>query len=118
MKSHPARLMSSRFSDDCNLLKDLQTDQEIVLKLKQLNSAHYKNVIRSRLLSSAVRVDARLVPGIANSFKKIQRMAGIDKPMEAYVYEDSSINACVTQGRSYTIVALSSGAINSLAEHE
>jgi len=118
MKSYSASLMSSRFSGDSDLLDSLRADSQIAEKLKQLNSAQHRNSVRTQLLSGAVRVDVRLVPAISNSFEEIRKKAAIDEPMEAYLYQDSSINACVTKGRTHTIVALSSGAINGLSDTE
>ena len=100
------------------MLSALKSDEDFAAKLEQIKPTQYQRTLRARLLSSAVRVESSLLPHVTEAFEKLKHRVGIDEPMEAYVYQESAINAFVTRGHSYTFVALSSFAVNQLTEAE
>jgi uncharacterized tellurite resistance protein B-like protein len=112
------RLRSSRFVADAELLESLKADERISPHLDGAVARVQQNRVRAQLLSHAVRVDLRLIPGVARSFQDLRERAAIAAPMEAYVYEESSINAFVAKGRTHVLIVLSSGAVNSLSDGE
>jgi uncharacterized tellurite resistance protein B-like protein len=111
-------LQHSRFSGDTGLLRSIRADETLNARLTDAGALHHQNSVRMHLLASAVRVDLKLLPDVAKSLSELQSRAQLDSPMEAYVFDESSINAFVTKGRSQVIVALSSGAVNNLTQQE
>lgn len=111
-------LRCSRFVGDTNLLESLRADDDISRRLNDAAAVHHQNSIRTQLLAHAVRVDLHLIPRVARSLDQLRGRTNIDTPMEAYVFEDSSINGFVTRGHSHTFVVLSSGAVNNLSAPE
>ena len=71
-----------------------------------------------QMLANAVRVDGSVIPHLSNSTRELQERVGLEQPLEAYVFQEASMNAFVTRGRSHILVALSSGAVNHLAADE
>jgi len=112
------QLTDSRYRGDYELLEELRSDETVAKQLSKINVDQHRNMIRAQLLSSAVRVEANLLPNITQAFDGLKSRAGIDEPMEAYVYEESAINAFVARGRTHTLVGLSSGAVMKLSEGE
>jgi len=74
--------------------------------------------VRAQLLSTAVRVESNLLPNITEDFHTLKTRVGLEESMEAYVYEESSINAFVTKCRTHTMAGLSSGAVTKLSKEE
>ena len=111
-------LQHSRFVGDTNLLRSIRADEALNLRITDAGALHHQNSVRMHLLASAVRVDLKLLPDVARSLSELQKRAQIDSQMEAYVFDEASINAFVTKGRSHILVALSSGAVNNLAQEE
>lgn len=119
IRTNPSeKLMATRFGGDLLLLDSLLEDPILGKRIRDINSALSRNTIRTKLLGSAVRVDSKLLPKISDTFNRVRMRSGITKKMEAYVYQDSSINAFVTTGRTHLFVVLSSGAVNNLSEEE
>jgi len=111
-------LISNRYSGDYALLADLQADEAIDEQLSKINVDRHRNNVRAQLLSTAVRVESNLLPNITDAFHTLKTRAGLEEEMEAYVFEESSINAFVTKGRTRTLVGLSSGAVTKLSSKE
>ncbi len=111
-------LISSRFTGDVELLEQLRADEVIAQRLNEHAAIKYQSSMRTHLLSNAVRVDTRLVPAVAAACSRLKEVANLESDMEVYIFEDSSINAFVSEGNVHTFVALSSGAVNNLSEVE
>jgi hypothetical protein len=65
-----------------------------------------------------VRVEPSSLRNVSNAFESLIERAGIEESMEAYIYDEPSINAFVTRGREHTFIVLSSAAVNKLTEIE
>ena len=111
-------LNKARFSGDIELLESIQKDENLSSQVGASAFEKRRKTIRKQLLSSAVRVDSRLLPKLYNSFKALKKRAGMVSDLEAYVFEEPTINAFVTAGERHTYVALSSAAINTLSDQE
>ena len=111
-------LAAARFCGDASLLDGLRSSESISAHIEAFDTVRRRHSIRTQLLARAVRVDLRMVPGVAASFQSLRNRLGIDVPMEAYVFQDASINAFVVRGRRHVFVALSSAAVNGLQEAE
>lgn len=116
MASH--RLISARYSEDRDLLQALRSHPALGSGLASPASGSAGRNTREQLLASAVRVDARVLPRLAESIERVRRVAGLEEGFEVFVYEDASINAFVTRGRSRLLLGLSSGAVNLLGAPE
>lgn len=114
----PKELAAIRFSEDLRRLDLLRQDPHVAPSLISNATDHFRASRRTRLLASALRVDEKLIPGLAKSFETLRNAAKVEEPMEAYVFEDSSINAFVTAARQHILVGLSSGAVNHLSHAE
>lgn len=111
-------LNKARFSGDAELLASIQKDDNLSSRIGDSAYEKQRKTIRKQLLSSAVRVDPRLLPKLDNSFKALKKRSGLVAELEAYVFEEPTINAFVTAGDRHTYVALSSAAINKLSDQE
>ena len=111
-------LNTARFSGDVELLESIKKDEQLSDQIGIAAFEKRRKTIRKQLLSNAVRVDPRLLPKLANSFAGLKERAGLADDLEAYVYEEPTINAFVAAGHRHTYVALSSAAINKLSEEE
>lgn len=110
-------LDSIRFTADRRLLTELRAGSENIRASTAGYEEHRRNM-RRHLLSSAVRVDAVLLPKLAASIDAVRERANYDEAIEAYVFDDASINAFFSAGVSHTFLGLSSGAINTLSPDE
>jgi uncharacterized tellurite resistance protein B-like protein len=113
-----AELIANRYNGDQSLLGELQADEVIAEQLGKINVDRHRNNVRAQLLSTAVRVESNLLPNITEAFHTLKTRVGLEESMEAYIYEESAINAFVTKGRTHTMVALSSGAVTKLSKEE
>ncbi|MCC6746713.1 MAG: M48 family metallopeptidase [Deltaproteobacteria bacterium] len=113
-----SKLLASRFLPDLELLERLKAEPQLAAKLTAQAGGAGRNWIRAQLLSTAVRVEPRLMPAIARCLEEVRQRAGLGDPLEAYVHEEAAINAFVTKGRTHTLVVLSSAAVNTLEEDE
>ena len=111
-------LNQARFSGDSELLESIKKDEELSDQFGIAAFEKTRKTIRKQLLASAVRVDPRLLPKLANSLAALKQRAGLTHELEAYVFEEPTINAFVTASDRHTFVALSSAAINKLTEEE
>ncbi len=111
-------LNQARFSGDAELLESIKKDDQLCNQIGIAAFDKRRKTIRKQLLSNAVRVDPRLLPKLDNSFNALRRRAGLQEELEAYVFEEPTINAFVAAGHRHTYVALSSAAINKLKEEE
>lgn len=112
------KLEACRYRGDLDHYNSLKNHPRLGKRIEDAKSAIVRRTIRSHLLHSMVRVDARLLPQIAGSMARLQPAAGLADAIEMYVFESSAVNAFITRGRSHLFVALSSGAINILTERE
>ncbi|MGB0680301.1 MAG: M48 family metallopeptidase [Polyangiales bacterium] len=111
-------LEAIRFAEERACFEALGTRPELdAQRAQQLQESHRRSV-RKRLLASAVRVDARMLPKLDASIRAVQERAHFTEAMEAYVFEDAAINAFVTPGKKHTYLGLSSGAVGALSEQE
>jgi Zn-dependent protease with chaperone function len=111
-------LAAARFSGDIELLDALRRDEVIRQQLQRTELLRKRSRVRARLLSDAVRVNVGLIPNVAQSFERLRSCLDDDRPLEAYVFADASVNAFVTEASNRYIVAVSSGAVNLLSAEE
>ena len=108
-----------RFAADRELFEALLKDEHLAGPL-QSHAAyeHHRKIVRMHLLSSAVRVDARMLPKLAASIDAMHERAHYEGEVEAYVFEDPAINAFMAEGEKRTFLGISSGAVNGLSGRE
>lgn len=116
--SNNSSVAACRYRGDASLLETIQATPALAQRMTQVDALRRRHSLRANLLASAVRVDLKLVPRVASSFAQLADRLALTAPMEAYVFEQSSINAFVAQGHKHLLVALSSGAVNGLTEQE
>ena len=112
------RVRACRFRADVALLERITGDQQLHAAIQDPRALEHRRTARGQLLASAVRVDERIVPGLARTFAEIAERAGIDVPFEAYVHQDAEINAYVGMGAGHLLISLTSGAVELLDENE
>lgn len=93
-------------------------DAELKAQLQRTEVLRQKSLIRTRLLSDAVRVNARFAPSVAESIARLSQHLQTEKALEAYVFADPSVNAFVTEGSKRLILGLSSGAVGIMTAPE
>ena len=104
-----------RFGGDQAAFDALLEDEHLAGPLRsRAGYEQHRKTVRMRLLSTAVRVDPRMLPGLDASIAVIRERACYDDPVEAYVFEDPTINAFMTQGEKQTLLGISSGAVERL----
>jgi len=112
------KLRCCRYSGDVELLDGLRADPDLARRLDDTDVLRRRSAARAQLLAQAVRADLHMIPRVARSMADLVERAGVDSPMEAYVFQDPAINAFVTRGRVRVLVGLSSAAVNGLSETE
>jgi Zn-dependent protease with chaperone function len=117
VESNQHALHTVRFGGDLELFEQLSRE-DLADRLTQAGFEQHRQSIRKRLLSSAVRVDPRMLPKLDASIRALKRRANYEEHFEAYVFEGTEINAFLTRGEKHTFLGLSSGAINVLSEAE
>lgn len=70
--------------------------------------------VRTRMLAGAVMVEPGVLPHLAAAIERITALCPDLGEVECFVFNDPSVNAFVTPGRSRTLLAISSAAINHL----
>lgn len=104
-----------RYSGDQTLFDAMLDDERLAGPLRsRAGYEQHRRTVRMRLLSSAVRVDERLLPSLDASIRAVCERACYDEPVEAYVFEDPTINAFMTEGERETLLGISSGAVERL----
>lgn len=116
---HCDRLEGARFAGERTELEALRADSEIAPRLEAAaRRCDAAEGARRHFLSDAVRVDERLLPGLAGALADVASRAKLDLPMEAFVYGDPSVNGSVLRTASRLIIVLSSGAVERLSGPE
>lgn len=118
MSSFSDVIARSRYGGDARGLAGLAASGERRGGLRSPESAQHEATARAQLLAEGVRADPALLPAVALAASELRERAGIDEPVEVYVFDQASINAFVTRGRKNVIVGLSSGAVNGLSLRE
>lgn len=111
-------LDACRFTDDIALLQAIRDDKELAQQLQRTEALRRHSRMRTRLLSSAVRVHEKLIPNVARSLEHVSTMLDTSKPLEAYVFDEHQVHAFVSENRNRYLVGLSSGAVNRLTAEE
>ena len=108
----------SRYRGDVQRLEALSAARSLKGGGRSLEAQHHQATIRAQLLAEGVRADMALLPTVALAVRDLQARAGIAEPLEVYVFDEGSVNAFVTRGRSRVLVGLSSGCVNALTPRE
>jgi hypothetical protein len=108
----------ARFAGDRDLLDQIRRDEAVAPALQRTEILRRYSVTRMRLLSQAVRVNVRLMPNVAASFAHLSQHLNSNKPLEAYVFGEPTINAFVAEGVNHILVGVSSGAVSNLSSEE
>lgn len=111
-------IRTARFAGDAERVQAILADPDLKAQLQRTEVLRQKSLIRTRLLSDAVRVNARFVPSVAESIARLGQHLQSEKQLEAYVFADPSVNAFVTEGSKRLILGLSSGAVGLLTAPE
>lgn len=111
-------LMGCRYQGEADLLQTLKSDEGVRHRLEPRVAEEHRARLRTSLLSNAVRVDARVLPQLAEALATISARTGMTIPLEAYVHHDSSVNAFVAKGSEQILVVLSSATVNKLTADE
>lgn len=107
-----------RFPGDQLRLAALLQDQCIRAGLESGRLLAGRSAQRARLLGSAVMVESSVLAPLAAAVDAVTTRFSNLGSVECYVYNAPEVNAFVTPGRSRTLIALSSAAVNHLSEHE
>lgn len=86
--------------------------------LQRIDVLRRNSTLRARLLGNAVQVNTRLIPHVARSFSRVTERIGIDKPLVAYVFDESQVHTFVRETSRHYLVGLSSGAVNLMDAEE
>ena len=107
-----------RFSGDVRSFRSIMDDAG----LQRLVSTARRRVgllpARREVLSSAVRIEPRLLPELHRAIGDVLSRTGEARPFETFVYCDSGINASVMPAGSRNILMLSSAAVERLKAPE
>lgn len=112
------RLDEARFEGDTSGEQAIRSDPQLGPMIESAAGSGPGSSIRQHFLSTAVRVDPKVLPGLAQAFDDINDRTGLNEPMEAYVHADQNINACVVRGADRIYVVLSSAAVERLSSAE
>ncbi len=108
-----------RFGGDQSLFDAMLDDERLAGPLRsRAGYEQHRRTVRMRLLSTAVRVDERLLPALDASIRAVCERARYEEPVEAYIFEDPTINAFMTEGERETLLGISSGAVERLLSTE
>lgn len=107
-----------RFPGDRRRLTALLEDESIRAGLESGKLLAERSAQRARLLGSAVKVESGVLPPLAAAVDTVTNQFPGLGSVECYVYNASDVNAFVTPGRTRTLLALSSAAVNHLNEQE
>ena len=118
MSPEASPLHSIRFAGDRQLFRQLREGGVQTATPSTAEYEQHKRTLRKRLLSSAVRVDPVLLPKLDASIRAVRERASFGPEIEAYVFDDPSVNAFFSEGQSHTFLGLSSGAVNTLSSDE
>ena len=124
MRRMPPRAMdresfaAARFGGDIELLGTIRADEAIIKQLQRTEVLRRNSRLRAELLGNAVRVNTKLIPNVARSLERVAAVLSTRKPLEAYVFAKPLVAAFVSETNSRYLVALSSGAVNSLSAEE
>lgn len=111
-------LASSRYAGDVELMQAIRKDPALTQQQKRADILRTQSTTRMRLLANAMRVCPDVLPDVAGAVARVQARVDVGKPLEAFVFADSDVNAFVTEGSSRFLVALSSGAVQVLSPEE
>ena len=112
------RVRACRFAPEVEQLERIRTDKHLLEAIQDPIAIEQRRTARGQLLASAVRVDERIIPGLARTFADIAERAGIDTPFEAYVHQSPEVNAFVGMGAGHLLIGLTSGAVELLDQQE
>lgn len=107
-----------RFAGDRELQDVILADGELGERVRSGGYEQHRKTVRLRLLSTAVRVDPRMLPKLAESIDAIRARTRYERPIEAYVFQSSEINAFLTEGTNRTYLGLSSAVVDTFSERE
>lgn len=111
-------IVEIRFAGDRELQDALLGDRDVGERLRLGAYERHRATVRRHLLSTAVRVDPRMLPKLAASIASIKERTGYRPHIEAYVFQSAEINAFLTQGDNRTYLGLSSAVVNHFSERE
>ncbi|MCE7871950.1 M48 family peptidase [bacterium CPR1] len=111
-------IQEARYSGDLELLERIQTDAELRNQFQRIEVLRSRSLLRSQLLSSAVRVQPSFIPELADLIARVSEHFLDDKPVEAYVFGSSDVNAFIADLSRHRVIGLSSGALSTLTMPE
>jgi len=99
-------------------LERLMQDEVVQRALESGKALRARTAMRMRLLGGAVMVDPAVLPHLAQAVEGLTSRYPDIGDVECFVFHASSVNAFVTKGRTRTLMAVSSGAVNHLEAAE
>lgn len=109
---------AARYAGDVRAMDAILADTTLGKVVADARSTAGIHSARQHLLSEAVRINPRLLPGLAGALREVAERARIDQPLEAYVHSSPEINAGVIMAHNRKLVLLTSGAIERLTGDE
>lgn len=103
-----------RFSSDARGAAAIQADPELNRLMADAQAGGWASQARMRALSSAVKVQPRLLPELAASVRAVAEHAGVDESFECFVFAHDAINGMVMEATDRKVVMLSSAAVERL----
>jgi hypothetical protein len=113
-----ANLQTWRFPGDRSAMELVLAEAPIREAIDSGKVLRERNSIRTRLLGGAVMVEHGVLPHLAAAVDHISGQFPQVGAIECFVYHSSEVNAFVTPGRTHTLVAVSSSAVNHLDTQE
>ena len=110
-------LQQLRFHGDLESARALVAHADISRYLKRYSEDRADSA-RKDLLAHSVRIDEEILPELDKAIREIHERVGVRETIECYVFDNSSINACVFPSGNRMIALLSSGAIEKLTPEE
>lgn len=111
-------LEAMRFAPEVVSMQSLRDDPDLREPLSDPSRIAAAAHARQQLLTTAVRIEADILPALTTTVEDIARRTRFDRPLEFYIYSNPEINGAVTQGRDHVLVMLSSGAVERLTTPE
>jgi uncharacterized tellurite resistance protein B-like protein len=107
-----------RYPGERVAMDQLLADEAIRHGLESGKAARERESLRTKLLGGAVMVEPSVLPHLAEAVDRIARQFPDLGALECFVYAAGDVNAFVTRGRTRTLVAVSSAAVNHLETAE
>lgn len=111
-------LQSIRFHADRTGAQRIIADPQLRGLIEHASRQHAAHGARKQLLGQAVRVDAAVLPAMHRAVDELRDRAGLEQPIECFVYQNPCVEAFVMRSADRFFVLLSSAAVEKLTPGE